>query len=453
MRKKVLSLALLLSLALFTQAAAATDSQPPQQIIPAHWSAEEAVAFALGNSPETEIALQQIASAEAMAQMADATSYPLVSLSSQYSMTNNAMYSFGNILNQGAFDNSIDFNDPGRTDALSLTAQTQYRIYNGGRDTASSRAAEAGVSMAQASRVEVRQLLAFEVVKGYEAILEAQQMLQVRYDAQQAIASSRRVAQERWASGDLLKRELLALKAEEAQAGASLIAAENNLALARQSFLTLLGLSNQEISLKKSVDGLQPPPTLDITRRQLYRQIEAQEEQARAQLQVAAGGKKPTVDAFGNYEVEYGPELDGDGNSWTAGIKMNYTLFDGHSTDAAIAAAQAKVREITAKKKRLALNLNLELERARLNLDKAGRRLAVTQKAEEAAAEAARLSRIQFKEGTVLASDLIDYEVSLSEARARRLTANAEKIVALANLRRAAGYGQFETSKPPKAEN
>ncbi len=40
-------------------------------------------------------------------------------------------YSFGNILNQGAFDNSIDFNDPGRTDNLNLKAEIAYRLYNG----------------------------------------------------------------------------------------------------------------------------------------------------------------------------------------------------------------------------------------------------------------------------------------------------------------------------------
>ncbi len=167
------------------------------------------------------------------------------------------------------------------------------------------------------------------------------------------------------------------------------------------------------------------------------------ERRTAAELDKARGNTLPTVDTYAGYGAEYGPELDGDGSSWQAGLKMNYTLFDGHNSTAKIAGVRAQLREIAAQKQKLALALQLELERAKLDYQQAEKRLAVTAIAEKAASEAARLTRLQFGEGTVLASTLIDYETRLADARAHHLSAKADTVIAVANLRRAAGYGQF----------
>ena len=81
--------------------------------------------------------------------MAKSTDYPMVNVSSEYGQTNNPMYSFGNILNQGAFNNSINFNNPGRTDNLQVKAQINYRLYNGGRDQADQAAANANIDISR----------------------------------------------------------------------------------------------------------------------------------------------------------------------------------------------------------------------------------------------------------------------------------------------------------------
>lgn len=434
----------LLPIVLWVTVTATIAGAEPSSQIPHRWSAEEAVAFALENSPDTAIALEKIAAAEAEVALAASADCPLVSISSEYAMTDNPMFSFGNILNQGSFSNDIDFNDPGRTDALTLAATVQYRLYNGGRDTAGSKAAQAGVDAAAAAEKSVRQLLAFEVVKNYEAVLEAQALVDVRQKARQAISSSLKVAQARWKAGDLLKQELLALETELARAEEEIIAARHTLTLTRHSFLALLGLPVQKMILSDRITGLTAPPVITVHRREELTRVRALEDQARAAVDQARGGKLPTVDAFGNWQAEYGPETGGDGTSWSAGVRMNYPLFDGHRTEATEKKARARLRELGARRKKIEMDLELDLNRAKSSLGKAEKRVAVTRKAEKAATEAARLSRVQFKEGTVLASELIDYEVRLAEARTHHLSAKAERIVALANLRRAAGYLPFE---------
>ena len=104
--------------------------------IPEIWTARQAIDFARQNSPDSQLAAQRMLQAEAMVQKAAVGFYPQLELFGNYSQTNNPMYSFGNILNQGEFSAGIDFNNPGRTDNLGLGAGVKYRFYNGGQDLA-----------------------------------------------------------------------------------------------------------------------------------------------------------------------------------------------------------------------------------------------------------------------------------------------------------------------------
>jgi len=101
------------------------------------------VIFAVEHNPDARAALERIKAADADIKAARAAFYPQLNLSAEYSRTNNPMYSFGNILNQGMFSDTIDFNDPGTTDTLQTKASIQYRLYNGGHDRAALEAADA----------------------------------------------------------------------------------------------------------------------------------------------------------------------------------------------------------------------------------------------------------------------------------------------------------------------
>ena len=107
----------------FVVTSGAAEPEPP-----AVWTLKEAVIFGLQNSTDSRIALQRIESARASQAEADALfRHPRVGLSAAYGQTNNPIYSFGNILNQGVFSNDIDFNAPGRTDNLNLMAESTDR--------------------------------------------------------------------------------------------------------------------------------------------------------------------------------------------------------------------------------------------------------------------------------------------------------------------------------------
>ena len=146
----------------FTLPAPAAETE-----IPELWTARNSIAFSLANSPDSRVAQQRIEMANGAVAQAQVANYPRVDLAAGYGQTNNPMYSFGNILNQGVFSPTIDFNDPGRTDNLNLRAGVEYRFYNGGRDQAGVEAAKAGLAGSESELQSVHAKLAFEVLKSF----------------------------------------------------------------------------------------------------------------------------------------------------------------------------------------------------------------------------------------------------------------------------------------------
>lgn len=444
MKSSYIVTVLFLLTALTCSYAAETDQSLPD--VPEVWTAEQAVAFAIAGNPNNNIARKRIEEAQAAATIAKSSDYPLVNVSAEYGQTNNPMYSFGNILNQGAFDNNIDFNDPGRTDNLRLKALIQYRFYNGGRDQAEQESAEANINVSKTDLLGVHQLLGFEVVKTFQAIIQAEKMVTVRQEALAAITAAYEVGNARYDAGDLLRQDLLNLELQQSRASENLIQSKHTLELTKRSFLNLLGLREGEVTVNpESGSGQLVPATIDFRNRHELKKLEGLEQAAIAELKKAEGNNMPTLDGFASYQVDHGWELNDSGDSWVAGVLMNYNLFDGKKSSSQITMSRIKIHEIQALKQKTELALNLEVQKAQLDYEQSKERLSVTEKMVGLAEEVARLSRARFKEGVILASDLIDFEMRVTDAQARHLAARAGYHVAIANLRRATGLEQFGT--------
>lgn len=413
--------------------------------VPDVWTGPEAVQFALQNNPDAQIALKRIASSAAAIKEASAAFYPQLGAQAGYSRTNNPMYSFGNILNQGVFSNSIDFNDPGETDDLQFMLGLTYRIYNGGQSQAGVDAANARKKAAMLQEKAVKNSLGFAVVKSFFNIVQAKGNVSARQAAVQAIDASIQAARARFEEGDMLKQELLNLEVQQSLASEDLIQAQHGLALSKQSLLNVLGLTGNQVDINLDQTPLQPVPTQpDFKDRAEILAMQFLIQARQAGLRQARGGYYPTADAFGSYQVDNGFEMgSGSGDSWMAGIRVNMTLFDGKQTDARVQQASIALAQEKDELRKMELAYALEIRQAVLNLDQTDKRCRVTQKMVVSAQESARLFRERFKAGLVLSSELIDAENRLTEAQVRHTLANAEHRIAVANLRRACGLLQY----------
>lgn len=412
--------------------------------LPDVWTARRAIEFARQNNPDSQLAVQRMRQAEATLQKAGVGFYPRVEVFGSYTQTNNPMYSFGNILNQGEFTPVIDFNDPGRTDSLGVGVGVSYRFYNGGQDTAHKQAAMAGVDVSSAERDAILLQLEFQIFQAFQRIVESRQMIQAREKALQAISSSLAVARARYDAGDLLRQDLLNLEVEQSRATENMVQAQNTLDISKHILLTLLGLPGDAVQIEVEDDASPVLPNdPDPLQRPELKQLDAALQAAESSLKAAQGSRLPTVDGFARYSYDQGTILDGSGDSWMAGVKLNFKVFDGYQSSSEIALSEAQLGALRAEQKKLELAFGLEVSQAKLALELARQRQQVTQKMVEQADESESLTKARFDAGVLMVSELIDSQNRLTDARVRQVLADSAVRIAIADLRRAAGLPQF----------
>lgn len=408
------------------------------------WTLEAAVHTALENSPDARIAQHRMAGAQALEQQARAMLMPQVTLSAGYSQTNSPMMAFGSILNQRAFDFSLDFNHPGTIDNLNATGTVAVNLYSGGRASAGRRAARAGVAATEHDEGATRNQLIATTIASYLNIIKAREAVGAVEAGVRAYEAAVANAQARHDAGQMLKADLLSLEVQLAQTRENLTTARHGRALAERSFLFVLGIAPDAEPVElvdddPAVAALRSPDSMDFSRRPELLGLRERVRAAEAMTRVARGARHPEVNAFGSVQHDRGWETNESGNSWMAGVAVKLNIFDGGSTSGKIQQAEAELEEVREMLRKAELGVGLEVEQARLAHDSALERLAVATTAVVQAEESAALSRARFQQGALLTADLIGVEGRLIEARMRHAVAAADERIALAELRRAVG--------------
>lgn len=432
-----------LGLLLLASPSRAADSPAPA--IPEAWTVRNAVRFALANNPDSRMGKNRIEAAQAAITMERSAFFPRLDLNSRYDQTDNPMYSFGNILNQGTFNNAIDFNHPGRTDSLNAGVRLGYRFFTGGRDLAGLKAAEAQAVSSRMELAAVQAQLAFEVIRSFQLIVQAEEMFKAQQSAVEAITASLTVAQARYREGVLLKADLLDLEVQQSKAQESLSQAKHTLAVSRRIFLNLLGISDDGPVVLDAAQGYaqEAPQTASHDQRHELKSMDALILAAKARVKQAEGSYYPSLEGYAGYDADKGYVTDGSGESWQAGVRLQFNLSEGGRTGAEVARASALLAEAQERKRKTELAIALEIKQAEFAVQNARERLQVTEKSVAQAQESARINRLRFKEGKLLASDLLGAENRLTDAQTRRIVAETSQRIAVADLRRALGLEQF----------
>lgn len=408
------------------------------------WTLDRALATALKNSPDSRMARERVAGAQAMTEQARAAWFPQLSLQGRYTATNSPMMAFGSILNQRAFDFALDFNHPGRIDDLNATGTVAYNLYSGGRASGGLAAAKAGALAAGQDLLAAQQQLGAEAIKAWFNIRKAREALAAVDAGVRAYTAGVAVARARFEAGQMLKADLLSLEVQLAQTEENLAAARHGAALAERAFRFVLGLdaSGEAVELAEddpALARLVMPDTAGFSQRPELVGLRERVRAAEAMVRAARGGHLPTVNAFASYQYDQGWELNRHADSWLAGVSVDLNVFDGGTTTGKTRQAAAELAQVKEMLRKATLGIGLEVEQARLAHAEAVERLAVTARAIEQAGESAALSRARFEKGALLTADLIGVESRLIEARMRRAVAAADERIALTELRRALG--------------
>lgn len=400
---------------------------------------EQAVQRAQERNPDAKIAAARIEEAAAGIRQADSAFWPHLQVSAGYQRTNNPMQAFGSILSQRAFTPDVNFNSPGDTDDLNLRAGVVYPLLSGGRDSAARDMANSGYEAARAGAAAVKNQLAFEVARAFFTTLKAEKFMAAAEANVKALESNYDVAKRRFNAGTALKSDMLDVGVQLARAREDRAKVKNAAAIAKKSLANLLDAGDEEVCPNPAGPTILIPESPDYEHHPELKAVREKISAAEAAVRKANAGYYPRVSAFGRYDHDQGWMYDGTGDSWTAGVMLEADLFDGMLTSGRVQEARSQLIQAQEEERRTKLRLDLEMTQARLSLDEARQRLAVTEQAAVQAEESAQLTRARFEQGLTTTTELLSAETALTAAKVRRAESEADERIAVAMVRKAAG--------------
>ena len=412
------------------------------------WTLENAIHFALTNSPDARVAAQRIVAAEAGLKQANSAIWPKLQLQSSYTRADNPMTVFGSLLNQHSVgkppSDPNDFNNVPDLDDLNVKGLLTMPLYAGGQISAGREAARANTQAAIEGADAVRNMLSFQVARTFHTVLKTREFVRAAEAAVHSYETNLAIANRRLNAGTLLRADVLDVEVRLAQAREDLVRARNARDLTLRALRSLLGLDQGEFDVADSAPTVSVPDSGDYSGRPELAASRQQVRAAEADLQRAKGGYRPGVSLFGSLDYDYGWRTENDGKSYTAGVMVQWNIWDGQLTRGKVQQTKASLETAREEERKLRLTLDLEVEQARLSLKDATERLQVTEAVVSQAAESVDLTRARFEQGLAIPTQLLDAETVLTGARVRRAEAEADQRIAVAALRKALGMPQLD---------
>jgi outer membrane protein len=146
------------------------------------------------------------------------------------------------------------------------------------------------------------------------------------------------------------------------------------------------------------------------------------------------------VDPFGS-----DPEIEGSRSSTQrqGELRVSVPIFDGLAIEGNVRQAKGALAEAEANRRQLEIDVAVEVEQAWLALREAIERIAVAREGLASAEEDYNFSKSRYELGAGTFLDLLNAEVSLSQARQSHVEALADARVAEADLERAIGERRY----------
>ena len=409
----------------------------------------DAVQLAITRNPAAASADAGVAAADARSTEARAGYFPRVDFSEAWQRSNQPVFAFGSLLNQGRFttaDFALDkLNHPDALTNFHAAVTVEQPLYDSGRTTMAARSAQAAAYTAKADRDRMIADLRLEAVRAYtRAVTAAAQ----RAAAESAYAAAKedlaRVTSRRdrgvETDAAVLEMQVLADASEAEQMGA-----RENENVARAALNGVIGAAldaRYQLDAPALVDVTLPDDAAveqdAVTNNPALRHAAL----ATTAAEVALGGAHhsliPSVFAMGSLEGN-GATFGDRTSSWFAGMQVRWSLSAGGADAARVKGASEALRAATSARAATETQVRIEARSALAMARSAIARERATRSSLEHARESQRITRNRYDAGVATSADLLRAADMVSRAELQRASAVGDVQVALAALAHAMG--------------
>ena len=388
-----------------------------------------AIKLALEKHPALRVAEYHAAAAASGVEQARAGFFPRVDFSEGVMQSDNPVYAFGSLLNQGRFT-SADFavdklNHPDPITNWRTNLSGSVPLFLGGRTILGYQQAQLGRDAAELGRARAEQEVIFGVIRSYTAVLLSREAHATVAAAVRTAKANLAAAEARYDAGVVVASDALAARVRLARLQEEAIAAANQVRLSRVALNEAMGLPLEQPH--QVAGGLEIPPVThdrlegldDLARahRPDYRQMDLEVQRLEKDVLRTKGALLPSMHLMGNYEINNNRFAGSGQDSWSVGVILNLNLFNGGADRARIVEAQAYHQRAMAQRERLGNAIGLEVHDAFLAHQTARERIAVAREAVSQAEESLRIVQDRYDAGLTTIVELLDSETALTASR------------------------------------
>ena len=410
---------------------------PPPELAGKTISFEEAVTIALQAQPQIQARLYDYAAARFRVDQAFAPLLPQLTgtLSSQWSSSTVLSTTGTGATVPVTVSRSFEDTFLGQVSLSQL-------LFDFGKTAAS---VDAARKLAEVSRYDIelqRQLVTLAVKEAYINTLFAQRLIRVQRQALERADLNLKSVRGFYEVGTRPKSDVVRAEVDVANARVDTIRADNLERLARVALNTAIGVAAttkfelvDNLVYIKVTDSAEDLVSEALKRRPEYQQGKLRIETAESLLKRSFRDFFPDIVGTGSYG---GVRTDLN-ESWTAGISLNWSIFDGGNRLARYREAKAILDASQQRLKATELDISREVEQTRSTVVESDERILAAQAAVASAQENFRLVQGRFDAGVGTILDLTDAQLALTQAQNTEAQALADFRIALARLDRALG--------------
>jgi outer membrane protein len=421
-----------------SRAAASTAPSMPESA-PAKLTLEQCISLALENNPGLQAEREKVLELENDYRIAASGLYPKLSISAYYNRLDEDRLSVSPGMIYGA-----------ETQAL---AKLRQLLFDGGKTRYGSRAASKGADAERQTAEAARLDTVFLVSQAYYRVLESREIANVG-------ETSRAQREAFFKLTEAFRRAGKATRLESLKAEAQLFDADRSLAQAREahrlSELILkktIGINlGKAIEIADALPDAFPVPDDEelmiqgaLANSPDLKKTALLKEQAEASLRSAYGPFLPELSLQGSYgyrDRDTSPWTD----EWTAGVFLEWSLFEGGLTRAQVGKARSKVNQVAWNERGVRDQVQVDLREALGNLRTAVAAIRSSKRLVEAQDEAYKAAVAFYKRGKSTYIEVLSAQVDLTQAKAAYIRAVGDYQNASARLDRVMGKGKsYET--------
>jgi outer membrane protein TolC len=341
---------------------------------------------------------------------------------------------------------------PNIPDSYRLHAGASLPLWTGGRIEGLIAAADRERQAAGEDRTGADRDLILETSVAYWSLVTARESERVLREAVASYEAHLTDARNRFEMGTVANNEVLSVQVERDRAELARLQAENAADVSNANLVRLTGLppgTSVEPVEPLAVPPADPEATEALVEsafasRPELRALEERIAAARANVLVRRAVSRPQVGLslgydYANPNTRILPLRDEFEATWTAGVTLGFTAWDGGRVAASVAEAEARADALEKQLEDRRSRLRLEVTQRALELSTARAALAVAGRSIEAARENVRVAADRYREGVIPSSELLDAETALLRAGLDQTEAVTRLRIALANLDRAVG--------------